>query len=415
MAQTYTDVAAAQIEAVSDLITGFWDEEDSLYAKFEKIPTQNQSGRAMRMPIELRPGAVFGAANFDGGAIPAGGGPVFDYATMTPVEQHLILEWTLKNKYTTDSDSKSIVDTVQRTIASGIKEAKIAVDKTLQTAGTGIAATVTGIGSAPTYNVAGNGFGSRLFRRGNIVSVYDATQAAYRGSVTVTAVDYKNETITLSSTLGGTIVATDKLCFGGLTATPPTFVFGLPYHHNASTAGTWLSWTRANYPEIITPNVAAGSTNLTIEYVHRLMTLMEGELTDVFQTGDWSWYTNPKQHYQLLNIMAQISEIHLPMGSGNGEVDVAFNRRKQKVLAGLPIMTSINADNTRVDLIDFTNWKRGSYKDLGFASLGGKTVLPKPNSTGYDYAEMSILNWAHQFACKNPRRGGYISGLTVPF
>ena len=58
MAQAYADVAAAQVEAVSPLLTGFWDEEDSLYTKFEKVPSQSQSGRAMRIPIELRPGAV---------------------------------------------------------------------------------------------------------------------------------------------------------------------------------------------------------------------------------------------------------------------------------------------------------------------------------------------------------------------
>ena len=50
-AQAYSDVAAVQIEAISPLLTGFWDEEDSLYAKFEKVPSQSQSGRAMRIPM----------------------------------------------------------------------------------------------------------------------------------------------------------------------------------------------------------------------------------------------------------------------------------------------------------------------------------------------------------------------------
>ena len=415
MAQAYSDVAAVQIEVVSPLLTGFWDEEDSLYAKFEKVPSQSQSGRAMRIPVELRPSAAYAAADFDGGNVPSGGGPLFDYASLTPVEQSLTLEWTLKNKFTTDSDAKAIVDTVQRTIASGIKESKIMVDKTLQTSGTGIVATVTAKGSAPTYGVAGNGFGARLLRRGMHISVYDSTQANYRGAVTVVSVDYKNETVTLSGTLAGAIDVGDKLCIGGLTATPPSFIFGLPYHANASTSGTWLSWTRSNYPEIITPNVAAGSTNLTIEYVHKLMALMEGELSDVFDSGNWTWYMNPKQHFQLIQLMTQISEIHLPMGSGNGEVDLAFNRKRQRMLASIPVMTSINADNSRIDLIDLQNWMRGTYKDLGFLSLGGKTVLPKVGSSTYTFAEQSILGWAHQFACKNPRRGGYISGLTVPF
>ena len=79
------------------------------------------------------------------------------------------------------------------------------------------------------------------------------------------------------------------------------------------------------------------------------------------------------------------------------------------------LMTSTNADQSRIDLIDLQNWMRGTYKDLSFLKLGGSTVLPVPNSTSYDATEISYLAWSQQFACKNPRRGGYISGLTVPF
>jgi hypothetical protein len=150
--------------------------------------------------------------------------------------------------------------------------------------------------------------------------------------------------------------------------------------------------------------------------VHKLMALMEGELADVFDSGTWGWYMHPKQHFQLLQLMTQIAEIHLPMGGGgNGEVDLAFNRKRQRVLASVPVHTSINADQGRLDLIDFQNWFRGTYKDLGFLKLGGSTVLPVPNATSYDASEISYLAWSQQFACKNPRRGGFISDLVLPY
>ena len=416
MPQTYSDVVGVQVEVVTPLLSGFFDEEDALFSKMEKIPTTEQSGRAMRIPIELRPGGKMRAANLDGGALGTGSGPVYDYASLTPVDSTFAVSWNLKTKFTTDSKSKAVVDTVQRTIASAVKEAKIHVDKHLQTTGTGILATVTAHASAPTYSVVGNGFGARRLRFGDPISVYDATQAAYRGEVYVSGIDYKNETVTLSSTLAGAITTTDKLCVGGLTATPPSFIFGIPYHHNATASGTWLGWNRANYPEVITPTVAGGSGPLTLEMIHKLMALMEGELADVFDSGDWIWYMNPKQHFQLLQLMTQISEIHLPMGGGgNGEVDLAFNRKRQRILASVPVHTSINADQTRIDLIDLKNWFRGTYKDLGFLKLGGSTVLPVPNSTSYDASEISYLAWSQQFACKNPRRGGFISGLVLPY
>jgi hypothetical protein len=416
MPQTYADVVGVQVEVVSPLLSGFFDEEDSLFSKMEKIPTTEQSGRAMRIPIELRPGGKMRAANFDGGALGTGSGPVYDYASLTPVDSTFAISWNLKTKFTTDSKSKAVVDTVQRTIASAVKEAKIHVDKHLQTSGTGILATVTAKGSAPTYSVVGNGFGARRLRFGDPVSVYDSTQGAYRGEVYVSGIDYKNETVTLSSTLAGAIDVGDKLCVAGLTATPPTYIYGIPYHHNNSTVGTWLGWTRANYPEIITPYVDGGSGPLTLEMIHKLMALMEGELADVFDSGEWIWYMHPKQHFQLIQLMTQISEIHLPMGGGgNGEVDLAFNRKRQRILASVPVHTSINADQTRLDLIDLKNWFRGTYKDLGFLKLGGSTVLPVPNSTSYDAAEISYLAWSQQFACKNPRRGGYIPSLVLPY
>lgn len=417
MPQTYSDVVGVQVEVVSPLLSGFFDEEDALFSKMEKIPTTEQSGRAMRIPIELRPGGKLRAANFDGAALGTGSGPVYDYASLTPVDSTFAISWNLKTKFTTDSKSKAVVDTVQRTIASAVKEAKIHVDKHLQTTGTGILATISGVvGNVLTCDTSSiDPFGVRLLRFGDPVAIYDATQAAFRGETYVTAINYGTKKVTVNAAPGGT-APTDKIAVGGLTATPPTYIFGLPYHHNASTVGTWLGWTRANYPEIITPNVPGGQGPLTIEMVHKLMALMEGELADVFDSGTWGWYMHPKQHFQLLQLMTQIAEIHLPMGGGgNGEVDLAFNRKRQRMLASIPVHTSINADQGRLDLIDFQNWFRGTYKDLGFLKLGGSTVLPVPNATSYDASEISYLAWSQQFACKNPRRGGYISDLVLPY
>ena len=230
MAQSYADVVAAQIEVITPLLEGFFDEEDSLFSMMEKIQTHTQSGRAIRIPIELRPGGKMRAANFDNASLGTGSGPVFDYASMTPVDATFNLAWSLKSKFTTDSAAKAVVDTVQRTIASGVREAKIHVDKHLQTTGTGILATVTSNASAPTFAVAGNGFGARLLRFNDPVGIYDSTQSNYYGELYVTGIDYPNETVTLSaSSVGGhTIAATDKICVAGLTATPPTWTFGLP-------------------------------------------------------------------------------------------------------------------------------------------------------------------------------------------
>lgn len=417
-AQSYNDVVATQIEAVMPLLTGFFDNEDALFSTFEKIPAKTQSGRNMRMPIELRPGGKTRAVDLDNGSLGTGSGPVYDYTAMSPVDAVHAISWSLKSKFTTDSNDKAVVDTVQRTIASGIKEAKIKVDKHLQGAGTGVLASISDATSAPTFTVKGTNFGARLLRFGDDVAVYHHDQSAYYGVLTVAAIDYQAGTVTLSaSAIGGhSLVATDVLCVAGLTATPPTWTYGLPYHHNNAATGTWLGWNRANYPEVRTPWVDGGSSNLTVETVQKLLAYIDGELgEDVFDSGKWLWYFNPKQHFQLVSQMQTISEITLPMGGGgNGQVDLAFSRKRQRVLCDMPIKTSINADPGRVDLIDVKNWMRGTYKELEFLKLGGSTVLPVPNGTSYDATEISYLTWSQQFACRNPRRAGYISNLRIP-
>ena len=423
MAQSYADVSAVQIEAITPLLTGFFDEEMGLFERFEKIQSKSQSGRNMRMPIELRPGGTLRAVNLDNGALGTGSGPIYDYQEMSPVDTVFALSWSLKSKFTTDSDQKAVVDTVQRTLASGIEGAKIHVDKHLQTAGMGALAVMTSYSDNGTASVCtcANSRGVRLIRVGDQVTFYsDTTQGTHVGTVDpiVTAVDYQAKTFTVNLATASTGAAsTTTVAVGGLTAATPTYIWGLPYHQNNSATGTWMRWNRANYPECRTPTYDAGGNNLTLEAINTLLANLDGELGEtVTDTGNWIWYMAPKQHQQLITLMTMISEIELGSAQkgGNPEVDLTFNRKRQRRLAGFEVVTSINADPTRVDFIDTKNWLRGTYKDLAFQKLGGSTVLPVPNSTSYNATEVSYLLWSHQFAMRNPRRGAYISNLAVP-
>ena len=414
MAQVYNDVVATQIEAITPLLTNFFDTEMGLFERFEKIQSKTQSGRAIRMPIELRPGGQLRMVNLDNGALGVGSAPTYDYTSMSPVDTVFALSWSLKARFTTDSSQKAVVDTVQRALASGIEAAKIHVDKHLQTAGNAILATATGY-AASVYTCS-NALGVRLIRFGDPIVPMDSAQAGIRanGPFTVTAIDYQAKTVTLSAA-PTSAASTDVLCVGGVTGATPSYIFGLPYHHNASSSGTWLGWTRASYPEVKTPTFAGGGNNFTLEAANALLAYIDGELgEDVTSTGNWIWYMHPKQHYALIQLQNMITEIDLGSGGGvNKEVDISFNRKKQRTLAGYEIVTSINADPSRIDFIDTKNWLRGVYKDLAFQKLGGSTVLPVPNSTSYDATEISYLIWSQQFAMRNPRRGGYISNLAV--
>lgn len=415
MAQSYTDVVATQVESVTPLLTGMFDTAKTLYNRFQKIQVSEQSGRANRMPMLLRPGGQARKIDLDNGDLGTGSGPIFDYTSMSPIDFGYNISWSLKSKFTTDSNKKAVVDTVQMTIAQAVTESQIRIDKYLQTAGTGALAQATGYGGTRTYT-CDNAQGVRLLRFGDPVTIWESSaQAAWAstaGQSTVTAIDYQAKTVQVADATGSSYDADDCIGVGGLPASSPVWIYGLPYNHNNAATGTFLGWDRSNYPEVRTPTVNANGSALTPDLLNTGLAYLDGELgEDVTETGDWFWYLNPKLHYNLVQYMTMISEIEI--GGTNSQVDLGHSRKKNRRFADIPIVTSINADPSRVDLIDGKNWLRVVYKDFGWLKLGGSTVLPVPNSTGsYNATEISYMTCAHQFAIKNPRRGMYISGLT---
>src|SRR5216683_2490911 len=109
-----------------------------------------------------------------------------------------------------------------------------------------------GRGSGTAYDVDGDGLrvdgigsshvaGAALVYVGQTVQVYDTTLTTNRGTCNVTAADPINaQTITVDVVPAGT-VATDVLVHDGLSGAQPVSLFGIKYHQNAATTGTWLN------------------------------------------------------------------------------------------------------------------------------------------------------------------------------
>src|SRR6185437_10256514 len=97
------------------------------------------------------------------------------------------------------------------------------------------------------------------------VQVYDSTLTTNRGTATVTAVTKSlggAQTITVSAVPAGT-VATDVLVVDGVSGAAPTFIYGIPYHHNTATTGTWMGISRAN-PYAVANGINANNAALTL-------------------------------------------------------------------------------------------------------------------------------------------------------
>lgn len=409
-----SDVVGVQLETVTQVVSEYYEHEDTLFARFQKMVSHDQSSRDMRIPIPMYPGGKFRQMSFDAQDFGRGSGEHFEYAAIAPVATGIAFELSDQAILATNGSARAVVDVLARQLAAGTVEYKVYKDKLLQTAGNGVLGTISSI-STLTLTMA-SPFYVQLLRYGQDITIYDATQANYRGAATITAISPTANTITIDVLPAGTI-ATDVVCVGGLSGVTPTSIYGLSYHHSNASTGTWLGLNRANFGDALrTPLVTATST-LTTNYMNRLFAQLEMNLgQDVMDTGRWILYGHTVQCMQWAELGQLIAEVTLNQGNApNGDVDILMSRKRLRQIGGVELVSSIHANRTRIDLIDCDNWIRGTTKEVGIHDMAGQTKLPlRGASGGYGGGQLWYITASEQFAVKNPRRGAYINSLTEP-
>jgi hypothetical protein len=166
-----------------------------------------------------------------------------------------------------------------------------------------------------------------------------------------------------------------------VSAASPTSLFGIKYHQNNATTGTWLNLNRATYPvQLATPRVNAGNAALTPGNVRLALNKVRKAL-GAQQVGKLIAYTSVEQEHAWENLGITISQVIKEGGGGRAnDLDLLFSGRK--TMSGVPIKSSINADQTRIDFIDLSHWGRAVMKDIDYYEIGGQTVFPIYASSG---------------------------------
>ncbi len=79
----------------------------------------------------------------------------------------------------------------------------------------------------------------------------------------------------------------------------------------------------------------------------------------------------------------------------------------EKSMAGVPIKSSINANQSRVDFLDLSHWGRAVMQDIDFYDVGGQTLFPIYGASG-GIASAYIFYFVTGFQVWNesPRSGG---------
>src|SRR5271155_3150486 len=384
-AQANANVIALQLEKVRDKVPLLYERDDILLTMIQQRgDVEKVSSRSLRLPLQVNPGGKAGTYNADGGDLGRGTGTQYDVAQVSPIFFRFAIEITKLVEYATTGRERSIEDAVKREVANGMKQFRAFLDKLMQTAGNGVLGTIgTVAGSTWTMTVPS---GAALVYPGQTIQIYDTTLTTNRNvaaSVTTTvqtADPITTQQITVDNVPSGTI-ATDVIVHDGLTGSQPVSLYGIKYHQNNATTGTWLNLNRTTYPiQLATPRVNAGNAALTPSNVRLAINKVRKSL-GINHLGKLIAYMAVEQEHAWENLGITVSQIIKEGGERDGnDLDLLFSGRK--TMSGIPIKSSVNADQTRVDFLDLSHWGRAVLKDIDFYEVNGNTVFPIYGASG---------------------------------
>jgi hypothetical protein len=413
-AQNNANVIALQLEKVRDKVPLLYERDDILLTMIQQRgDIEKISSRNMRLPLQVNPGGKAGTYNADGGDLGRGGGTQYDIAQVSPIFFRFAIEITKLVEYATDGRERSVADSAKREVVNGMKQFRAFLDKLMQTAGNGVLGTVSSFATT-TWTMA-TPPGAALVYPGQTIQVYDPTLTTNRGSCNVQSADPISpiQTITVDVNPGG-LTNGDVIVHDGLTGAQPSSLYGLKYHQNNSTTGTWLNLNRATYPVILaTPRVNAGNAALTPANVRLAINKVRKAL-GINHLSKLIAYMAVEQEHAWENLGITVSQIIKEGGSGgSNDLDLLFTGRK--TMSGIPIKSSVNADQTRVDFLDLSHWGRAVLKDIDFYEVNGNTVFPIYGASGgIAAAYIFYFDTAFQVWNDSPRSGAYIDTLARP-
>jgi hypothetical protein len=417
-AQANANVVALQLEKVRDKVPLLYERDDILLTMIQQRgDVEKVSSRNMRLPLQVNPGGKAGSYNADGGDLGRGSGTAYDVAQVSPIFFRFAIEITKLVEYATTGRERAIENATKREVANGMKQFRAFLDKLMQTAGNGVLGTINSIAGA-TFTMAVPS-GAALVYPGQTIQIYDTTLTTNRNvaasvTTTVLSADPINaQTITVDNVPTGT-VATDVIVHDGLTGAQPVSLFGIKYHQNNATTGTWLNLNRATYPvQLQTPRVNAGNAALTPSNVRLAINKVRKSL-GINHISKLIAYMAVEQEHAWENLGITVSQIIKEGGERSAnDLDLLFSGRK--TMSGIPIKSSVNADQTRVDFLDLAHWGRAVLKDIDFYEVNGNTVFPIYGASGGLAASyIFYFDTAFQVWDDSPRTGAFIDTLARP-
>jgi hypothetical protein len=416
---------ALQLEKVRDKLPLLYERDDILLTMIQQRGDVDRvSSRNMRLPLQIRPGGKAGLANLDGGDLGRGSGTTYDVAQVTPVFFRHAVEITKLVEYSTNSPEKAIENAAKREVKNNMAQFRSFLDKVVQTAGNGVLGTIGSIVTTGLPSGVGAQInlvtppGAALFYYNQTIQFYDPTltnnyNVNTNTTTNILLVDPFNKFIQIDNLPTGVSVG-DAVVHDGLTGAQPVSLFGVPYHQSNATTGTWLNLNRATYPvELATPHVAGNNAAITPGVVRLAINKVRKAL-GTNQVGKLIAYTALEQENAWEQLGISISQI-IKEGAGGRASDLDLLFTGELTMAGVPIRSSINANQARIDFLDLSHWGRAVMQDIDFYEVGGQTVFPIYGASGgLSAAYIFYFVTGFQVWTDSPRSGAYIDSLAIP-
>jgi hypothetical protein len=408
-----SQVVATQIEKVRTKVPVAFDRDVTFYSTIEKRDVEVVSTRDMRAPMELRPGGDFGGFDNDGGDLGRGDGPTWDKALISTVNMKFAVEWTAKSDWGTDNSRKAVVKTFNKLLSKSMAEFRRHVDSSCMTDGTGTLGTVSAVstsGGVDTITLNSDGYGARLVRYGQRINIYDSTLATNRTTNNerrITFHDPANKQIKIAAVTG--ITVGDKIVVQGVSATPPTWLQGVTYHHSDASTGTWLGLDRSTTPEIRANRVNAGGA-LALPFARLALNKIGDRVGQEEMRKTTAWmHPCQKQAYEELGQLVSV----IQKSAKDEALDLYFGDSMQ--MAGAPVKTHYSWNRKRIDFVVPEVWGRAEMKAADFYEVEGRRLFEVRGSSG-GVATSTVFYIVASFNTfvSNPAVCAYIDGLSIP-
>ncbi len=423
--------AAAELERVQKKLPTLFDRDVGFYPTLEKRPVEKISARDMRIPLEIRSGGYFGHFNPDGGALGTGAGPKLEKGVIGVEHLRYAIQWTKKAEWATDDARKAVVNTVRRLTANAMKDFRRHVDCLCMTAGQGLLGEISvaaNDGGKDLLTLGNDGWGARLFRFGQKVTVYlndlsdnFHTSGATGVNVEIDKYDIANKQIRLPQTTG--LVAGSPWAAGSgpylgvegmqedATFVAPVAILGIPYHHSSASTGTWLGLARADNPEIRSNRVNAASAGLALPFPRQALNKI-GDRVGLDNSDQPVAWMHPCQK-QAYEEIGQLVSIINKQAREQG-LDMYFSDDMQ--MAGAPVKVNYSWDKRRIDFIINSVWGRAEMHPASFYTVGGRKFfeLRSIADGSVKTSQVFYITISFNMYSGNPQKGAYIDGLAVP-